>query len=171
MTDSALSPAATGVQAIGQAYAQGNAQAAFQAIDAYAGLSLAHTLCTVNRYDASAMRVVRLYSSNPQAYPPGGSKDKTGTAWGRHVLLEQQVFVGQGEDAIREFFNDHDAIRELGLKSVINVPVVYDGACLGTVNFLMPRAAVTQADIDAARLAALLALPAFQALQAAQPAA
>jgi GAF domain-containing protein len=158
-------PALAGVQAIVQAYAVADAAAAFQAIDAYARATLEHTLCTVNRYDAGAMRVVRLYSSNPEAYPPGGSKDKTGTPWGRHVLLEQRVFVGEGEDAIREFFNDHDAIRDLGLRSVINVPVVYDDVCLGTVNFLMPRPTVSDADIHAARLAGLLALPAFQALR------
>ncbi|CAB3733641.1 hypothetical protein LMG26689_04718 [Achromobacter animicus] len=165
MTDASPSPALAGVQAIARAYADGLPAAAFQAIDDYARLHLAHALCTVNRYDADAMRVVRLYSSNPQAYPPGGSKDKTGTAWGRQVLLEQRVFVGEGEAAIREFFNDHDAIRSLGLQSVINVPVAYDGVCLGTVNFLMPRPAVSDEDIHAARVAGLLALPAFQALQ------
>ncbi|MFD4841431.1 GAF domain-containing protein [Achromobacter sp. NPDC058515] len=160
-----LKPALAGIEAIAQAYAAADAQAALQAIDAYARAWLAHALCTVNRYDAQAMRVVRLYSSNPEAYPPGGSKDKTGTPWGRHVLLEQQVFVGEGEDAIREFFNDHDAIRDLGLRSVINVPVVHGGVCLGTVNFLMPRAQVSDADVHIARLAGLLALPAFQALR------
>ncbi|MGE8641164.1 MAG: GAF domain-containing protein [Achromobacter sp.] len=158
-------PAPSGVQAVARAYASADAAAALQAIDAYAHAALGHALCTVNRYDADAMRVVRLYSSNPQAYPPGGSKDKRGTPWGRHVLLEQQVFVGEGEAAIREFFNDHDAIRELGLQSVINVPVVYAGQCLGTVNFLMPRAQVSEADIDHARLAGLLSLPALLALR------
>ncbi|MNG32709.1 hypothetical protein D3C84_1187880 [compost metagenome] len=73
------------------------------------------------------------------------------------------MFVGEGEAAIREFFNDHDAIRELGLQSVINVPVVYDDVCLGTVNFLMPRPKVSDADVDNARLAGLLALPALLA--------
>ncbi|KGD89926.1 GAF sensor protein [Achromobacter sp. RTa] len=152
------------VQAIALAYAAADPAAAFRAIDGYAHASLAHALCTINRYDAGAMRVVRLYSSNPEAYPPGGSKDKAGTAWGRHVLQERRVFVGEGEDAIREFFDDHGAIRELGLRSVINVPVVYGEACLGTVNFLMPRAEVSDADVHAARLAGLLALPAFQEL-------
>ncbi|MBD9419951.1 GAF domain-containing protein [Achromobacter sp. ACM04] len=157
-------PAQAGVAAIARAYAAADPVAALRAIDAHAHAALAHTLCTVNRYDAQAMRVLRLYSSNPEAYPPGGSKDKSGTAWGRHVLLEQKLFVGEGEDAIREFFDDHDAIQRLGLRSVINVPVVYGGVCLGTVNFLMPRAAVSDADVQAAQLAGLLALPAFQAL-------
>lgn len=157
-------PAQAGVAAIARAYAAADPVAALRAIDAHAHAALAHTLCTVNRYDAQAMRVLRLYSSNPEAYPPGGSKDKSGTAWGRHVLLEQKLFVGEGEDAIREFFDDHDAIQRLGLRSIINVPVVYGGVCLGTVNFLMPRAAVSDADVQAAQLAGLLALPAFQAL-------
>jgi len=162
-----VTPALAGVDAVARAYAAADATAAFAAVDAYARASLEHTLCTVNRYDADAMRVVRLYSSNPEAYPPGGSKDKNGTPWGRHVLLEQRVFVGEGVAAIREFFNDHDAIRELGLQSVINVPVVYGDTCLGTVNFLMTRAQVSEADVEHARLAALLALPAFLVLRAA----
>ncbi|CAB3820136.1 GAF domain-containing protein [Achromobacter piechaudii] len=159
----AVTPAPAGVQAIALAYAVADTAAALAAIDAYAHASLGHALCTVNRFDADAMRVVRLYSSNPEAYPPGGSKDKRGTPWGQQVLVERRVFVGEGEAAIREFFNDHDAIRELGLQSVINVPVVYGQACLGTVNFLMPRPKVTDADVDNARLAALLALPALLA--------
>lgn len=157
-------PALAAVQAIARAYAAADPAAAFHAIDDYSRASLAHALCTINRYDAGAMRVVRLYSSNPEAYPPGGSKDKAGTAWGRHVLLERRVFIGEGEDAIREFFDDHRAIRELGLRSVVNVPVVYGETCLGTVNFLMPRAEVSDNDVHAARLAGLLALPAFQEL-------
>lgn len=142
------------------------ADAALTAIDKMARAALGHTLCTVNRYDADTMRVVRLYSSNPEAYPPGGSKDKLGTPWGRHVLLERRVFIGEGEQAIAEFFNDHEAIRKLGLQSVINVPVVYANECLGTVNFLMPRPTVSAANVDSAQLAALLALPAFLALRA-----
>ena len=98
-------PALAGAQAIAQAYAAADAAAAFRAIDAYAHASLAHALCTINRYDAGAMRVVRLYSSNPEAYPPGGSKDKAGTAWGRQRPAgKRRSLIGEGEDAIREFF-------------------------------------------------------------------
>ena len=57
---------------IEQAYADADPLAALAAIDAYAGAVLAHALFTVNRHDAARMRVVRLYSSNPSAYPPGG---------------------------------------------------------------------------------------------------
>ncbi|KAG1242793.1 hypothetical protein G6F65_022821 [Rhizopus arrhizus] len=60
-------PAPAGVQAVARAYATADAVAALQAIDAHARTALGHALCTVNRYDADAMRVVRRDSSNPQA--------------------------------------------------------------------------------------------------------
>ncbi|MEI2416578.1 GAF domain-containing protein [Orrella sp. JC864] len=149
------------VEALAGAMERGDGLAALAAIDSLAGAQLAHALFTVNRFDAPAMRVVRLYSSNPAAYPAGGSKDKRGTEWGRHVLLERRVFVGEGADAIRQAFDDHAAIAALGLRSVINVPVVLRQACLGTVNFLMRSEHVSAEQLGAARLAALHAVPAF----------
>ncbi len=139
--------------------------ALFGAIDRYLRPLLGHTLCTVNRYDAQRIAVVRLYSSDPKSYPPGGSKDKAGMPWGRHVLLERRVYVGEGETAIRESFDDHAAIVALGLKSVINVPVVAGDVCLGTLNLLMPVERVTPAMVGSARLGGLLAVPGFLALQ------
>ena len=149
------------VNGLACAYRQGEAAAIFAAVDAFAGPALNQALCTINRYDEPAQQVVRLYSSDPSAYPVGGSKNKAGTAWGRHVLHDQQVFVGEGCDAIRSFFDDHRAIQALGLQSVINVPVVYGGRCLGTVNYLMRTAQVTECMVRVARLAALLAVPGF----------
>ncbi|VFR27201.1 Bll5495 protein [plant metagenome] len=149
------------VTPLSAACAHGDAPALFAELDRRMHRSLGHLLCTVNQLDAGALRLHRLYSSNPEAYPPGGSKAKAGTDWGRHVLLEQRVFVGEGEAAIAQSFDDHAAIVALGLRSVINVPVVLAGDCLGTVNFLMADARVTDAKIEAARWAALLALPGF----------
>ncbi|ALM82658.1 hypothetical protein [Bordetella sp. N] len=139
--------------------------ALFGAVDRYLRPLLGHTLCTVNRFDAERIAVVRLYSSDPKSYPPGGSKDKAGMPWGRHVLLERKVYVGEGEAAIRESFDDHVAIASLGLKSVINVPVVTGDVCLGTLNLLMPAETVTPAMVASARLGALLAVPGFLGLK------
>ncbi len=147
------------VPGLAQAYAQGNCGAAMAAIDALARPVLDHRLCTINRFDSEGMRVVRLYSSNEQAYPPGGSKSKAGMPWGQHVLIEKRIFVGEGTTAIAHAFDDHAAIAALGLRSVINVPVVVQGVCLGTVNFLMTRAEVAPEHVRFAQLAALLTVP------------
>lgn len=152
------------IPALAEACAGEDPVALFAAVDACARPALGQTLCTVNRLDRERLALVRLYSSDPQAYPPGGSKDKRGTDWGRHVLLERRVFVGEGIEAIRQSFDDHRAIEALGLKSVINVPLVARGACLGTLNFLMPAAEVGADKIACARLSGLLALPGMMAL-------
>jgi GAF domain-containing protein len=152
-----------GVEAIAAACAGLDPAALFAAIDAYAKPVLRQKLCTVNRFDAARIAVVRLYSSDPVAYPPGGSKQKAGTRWGHHVLLERRVYVGEGEAAIRESFDDHAAILALGLKSVINVPVVAHGVCLGTLNMLMTTERVDAGQVAFARLAGLLAVPGFMA--------
>ncbi|HTK02393.1 MAG TPA: GAF domain-containing protein [Bordetella sp.] len=155
-----------GIDAIAAACAGTDPVALFAAIDAYAKPVLRQTLCTVNRFDAQRVAVVRLYSSDPVAYPPGGSKEKAGTRWGQHVLLDRRVYVGEGVDAIRESFDDHEAILALGLKSVINVPVVANDVCLGTLNMLMPADQIDGGLVAFARLAGLLAVPGFLALAA-----
>ena len=105
--------------------------------------AMGHRLCTAMRYDAGAMTVRRIYSSDEAAYPVGGAKPKRGTDWDRQVLLQAQVFVGEGEAAIRAHFADHALIAGLGLRSIVNVPVVLRGECRGTINFLWPELRVT----------------------------
>lgn len=131
------------------------------AVDALAQPVMSQALCTVNRFDAPLMQVVRLYSSQPGAYPPGGRKDKRGTAWGRQVLLERRMYVGEGAPAIQAAFDDHALIARLGLQSVVNVPVVFEERCLGTLNLLMTRATVAPPQLEFARLLGLLLLPVF----------
>ncbi|WP_439595375.1 GAF domain-containing protein [Falsiroseomonas sp.] len=110
--------------------------ALLRAADVVGRQAMGHRLCTAMRFDAAAMTVRRLYSSDAGSYPVGGAKPKRDTAWGRHVLLERRVFVGEGAAAITEFFDDHALILGLGLRSIVNVPILHGDACLGTVNFL-----------------------------------
>lgn len=146
-----------------QACASGDTQALFSAVDHGVRCALEQTLCTINRYDAQTDRLVRLYSSDPASYPIGGSKNKAGTDWGRHVLHGKQMFIGEGSDAIRQSFDDHATIQALGLQSVINVPIVFRDACLGTLNLLMPSKTVDAEMVKWARLAGMLVLPGFLA--------
>jgi GAF domain-containing protein len=131
------------------------------AIDAVAREATGHGLLTAMRFDAAAMTVQRIWSSMPEAYPVGGAKPKRDTAWGRQVLLEQRVFVGEGEAAIRAHFADHAVILGLGLRSIVNVPVVAGGACLGTLNILWSAERVAPEQVALARLLGLLAVVAW----------
>ncbi|HEX8168291.1 MAG TPA: GAF domain-containing protein [Beijerinckiaceae bacterium] len=129
------------------------------AIERVGAATIGQSLFTAMRFDEAAMEVERLYSSDPQAYPPGGRKKKRETAWGAHVLTGRRVFVGEGEEAIRAAFDDHPLILSLGLRSVVNVPVVVAGRCHGTLNFLCRRASLSQDDVATASLLALAAAP------------
>ena len=79
------------------------------------------------------------------------------------MLLQRQVFVGEGADAIRASFDDHAAIESLRLQSVVNVPVVFEQHCLGTLNLLMEAPTVSAGQAEFAQLLALLLLPVFLA--------
>jgi GAF domain-containing protein len=160
-----VTPLPPGVERVAQAAAASpfDAAALCAAIDAFVQPVTQHALFTINRLDASALRLTRVYSSDPVAYPPGGGKDKRGTPWGQQVLIDKQPFVGEGVQAIRAFFDDAAAIEALGLRSVLNVPVVEEGACLGTVNLLMRSDRVDGAVRSLGLLAALLAAPALRA--------
>jgi GAF domain-containing protein len=155
-------PLPQALDAVAEAYANGDAVVIFAALDRTTRPTIGHILCTANRYEPGEEKLFRLYSSNATAYSPGGSKSKGGTPWGEHVLHQRRVFIGEGEDALRRVFDDADTILSLGLRSVINVPVVFDDVCLGTFNFLMPQDTVLPLQMHWARLAGLLSVPAFK---------
>lgn len=110
--------------------------ALFAAINTVALRRLDATLVTAMRHDPDAVTVERIWSSNPRAYPVGGRKPKRDTGWSRKVLNEHQVLLSAGDQAVIETFDDHAIIFGLGLHSCVNVPLVRDGTCIGTLNLL-----------------------------------
>ena len=132
--------------------------ALFEAITQVAARRVGAGLVTAMRHDAAAATVERLYSSNPQAYPVGGRKTKRDTGWSRKVLAEHQLLLSAGDDGIRESFEDHAVIFGLGLHSCVNVPLVSEGRCIGTLNVLAARAAWSAEEIAVVRALGLAAL-------------
>jgi hypothetical protein len=136
-----------------------------RAVDEVGRVAMDHALFTAMVFDAAEMAVERIYSSDAAAYPLGGRKPKRDTSWGRHVLVERRIYVGEGEAAIREAFADHDLILSLGLRAVVNMPVVFAGEYLGTLNFLWRRSSVRANDVALAHVFALTAAVGFAALR------
>lgn len=128
-----LDALATFTRLVGEATTDSDA---FQAADRAAGQLIGHRLCTIMAFHADAMEVERCYSSNPEAYPAGGRKQKRDTDWGRHVLQEGQHYIGYEAADIRRHFNDHELIDSLGLRSILNIPVRCHGKTIGTLNLL-----------------------------------
>ena len=126
-------------------------------IDQIAMAKLDRELLTINIFHPQQMELERLFSSNPEAYPPGGRKKKKGTSWGQHVLINKEIFIGEGTEAIKQSFDDHETITRLGLQSVMNIPITSESVCLGTLNILMKHPRIQPEHIETARhLGALL---------------
>lgn len=107
-----------------------------RALETLAGETIGHRLFTVMRFDSDRSEVQRIYSNMPSVYPAGGRKQKKATAWASHVLGEMKVFRGTGPADIRSAFDDHETILGLGLGSVLNIPIGFNGRCQGTMNLL-----------------------------------
>jgi GAF domain-containing protein len=106
----------------------------FRAIDEAARETVGHVLFTLLYVDGED--VARVYSNRPEEYPVSGRKPMGPTPWGDLVLKRRQNYLGRDKEGIRWAFFDHALIESMGLGSVINVPVVYDDACIGTMNLL-----------------------------------
>ena len=122
-------------------------------------------LLTVNRVaerphgDSADFQLQRAWSSNPVDYPVGGRKRKTPTPWTQQLLVRGEVFVGEGEGAIAAVFDDSARIMGLGLRSVVNVPLLAGTECQATFNVLGGQARWQREDVAAIRLLAMLAKP------------
>lgn len=125
--------------------------ALFDRLAREAETSIRCRLFTITAFDAGAMSVERIYSTDPSVYPVGGRKPKRDTEFGRRVLVEGRPLVCEGDDAIARVFDDHATIRSLGLHASINAPVVAAGGrVVGVLNALTTSERVDTAQLDAA---------------------
>jgi len=133
----------------------------FRAVEALSAATIGHRLFTIMRFDALRSEVERVHTSLPSAYPVGGRKQKPESAWSNRLLRDRQVFLAAGPDDIRAAFDDHATILGLGLGSILNVPVVFDGHCIGTMNLCHRAGWYTADDEQAGRLLAAFLVPAL----------
>nr|WP_255662792.1 GAF domain-containing protein [Acidovorax sp. D4N7] len=104
-------------------------------------------LLTVNHVEwpaagkqAEIIDLQRIWSSRPAEYPVAGRKRKQLTPWTRQLLLSSEIFIGEGPEALAQVFDDNRLILSMGLRSVMNVPLVgADGRCFATFNVLGPQ--------------------------------
>jgi len=139
----------------------GQPDALFGALDAALGAVLGHRLFTLMRYHADSGDCERIYTTHPVPYPVGGRKPLNPTAWTDRVLRAQQPYLGRTLADVRAVFFDHALIASLGCGSVLNLPVVWDGRPLGTINLLHEEGWYDESDAPIGLLFAALAIPGF----------
>jgi hypothetical protein len=133
----------------------------FQALDRAMQAVIGHKLFTVLLHHGGARESERRYTNQPAAYPVGGRKPVTASAWTERLFAERKPYIGRSAEDIRAVFFDHELILSLGCASVLNVPVVWNGRTLGTINLLHEAAWYDDADVPVAQTFAALATPAL----------
>lgn len=136
----------------------------YAAMEEVCGALVGHRLFTLLYVDGA--EVARVHSSRPAEYPVSGRKTMGPTPWGAHVLAGRKPFLGRDVAAIRWAFFDAPLIESMGLGSVINVPVVYDGVTIGTMNLLDAEFRYRETDVAPVLRLAPLLVPAFLAARA-----
>ena len=137
----------------------GQPEAMYRALDGVFQQAVGHVLYTLLVVEGG--EVARVHSNRPAEYPVAGRKPMGPTPWGAHVIHGMKPYLGRDVAAIRWAFFDHALIEGMGLGSTLNLPVVYDGACLGTVNLLHEEHHYREEHVARAAALAPLLVPAF----------
>jgi hypothetical protein len=128
-------------------------RAIFAALEALTAETVGVKLFTAMTHDTAAMRSIRVYSGNEEAYPVEGWKPLRPGLWYETVIVGQRLFSAATIDEIAVVFPDYPLIRSLGCESALNLPVVFAGRVIGTLNLLHEAGYYTPARIaDAAGL-------------------
>jgi GAF domain-containing protein len=139
----------------------GQPEPVFRALERAMGAVIGHKLFTVLLHYPQARESERRYTNQPAAYPVGGRKPVTASAWTERLFVERRPYIGASAEDIRTAFFDHQLILSLGCASVLNVPVVWDGRTLGTINLLHEAGWYDEGDVPVAQTFAALAAPAL----------
>ncbi len=133
--------------------------AAWAAIDALVTRLYDRRLFTALNHLAATAEVERLYSSNTDAYPVGGRKQKKDTHWGKKTLDEGELYICHNAADIERTFFDHALIFSLGVGGMVNVPVMLGGRCIASLSISAGNDRFSQADAPALAIIAALTVP------------
>lgn len=106
-------------------------------------------LFTISIQDEGKAVAWRAYTSHPKEYPVSGTKPVHKDGWYDEVMVRHRTFVANTPAEFALYFFDHALITSLGLGSCINVPVVWNGHVIGTVNLLAEAGHFTPARVTA----------------------
>ena len=115
---------------------KGQPQHVFEALETLVDTTIGVKLFTLMQIDNERGVAYRNYTNHPDAYPTKGEKPIEQNAWFDHVQIKQKTFVANSIDEIAAVFPDFELIQSLGCESCLNLPIVVNGAVIGTLNCL-----------------------------------
>lgn len=135
----------------------------FESLSKLIGDLIAHKLFTLTVIHPFEAKVIRLYSSEEGDYALEDSKPILNNAWTTQVISKRDVFSASSINQLKPFFPDYQKIADMGLGSVINLPICWHGECIGTINLLDIEGAYVKPKLEEILSCAQLAAPVFNA--------
>jgi hypothetical protein len=137
----------------------GQPDAIFAAIDKALAGCVGHTLFTITLHHPALNESERFYSNMPQVYPVGGRKTAADAKAMRQILDHGTPYIARTREDVIGNFADHAVILSLGCESALNMPIVWNGRTLGSMNLLHTANWYGEADLPLVGLFAALAVP------------
>lgn len=123
----------------------------FKALEQLVDDTIGVKLFTLMEIDHSRGVAWRNYTNMPQAYPTNGEKPIQDNEWTEQVQIRQETFVANSIEEIAAVFPDYELIQSLGCESCLNLPIVVNGAVIGTLNCLHDAGHYTPERVHAAQ--------------------
>ncbi|MEV6349148.1 DMT family transporter [Actinoplanes sp. NPDC051851] len=112
-------------------------------------------LATVSLWRPGSRDLVRVYTSMPEVYRPGGVSAGLGDDWIEQCVVRQESYLADDPgDLASDAFEHHGTLAALRLGAAINAVVVHDGRFLGCLNLLHSPGSYTPDDLHHADAAA-----------------
>lgn len=110
---------------------------AFEDLERVYAHAVGHKLLTVLTIDVPRSLNRRVHSSNPVAYPRGGTKPlRTDSEFYRTIVVGGTPRLCATPQACRDAFPDYPIFEALGCGSAVNIPVIAGGITIGSINVL-----------------------------------
>ncbi len=91
---------------------------------------------TVLTLDYKTGEARRIFSSIPDVFPLFGTKQIPTGQWTNLVVIQRIPAIFIGNEQIQSTFADHEQILAHGIRSVLNIPIISDELCVGSINCL-----------------------------------
>ncbi|MCA8119075.1 GAF domain-containing protein [Burkholderia cepacia] len=131
------------------------------AMDRAIEISVGRKVLTVLIVHAERGIVERVFSNVHASYTAGGRKRIDSAPRLQTVLATRQPFIGRNKDEILANFTDAQEILATGCSSIMNVPVLWKGSVVATVNLLHTENYFQSEHIPIVQCLAQAALPAL----------
>lgn len=136
-------------------------QATLATLDAVLERLVGRKLLTVLTVFPADGLVERSYSNLPDHFDIGGYKRIDQAPRLGKVLASRQPFIGRTRREIEANYPDAEAIFATGCASILNMPVIWQGNVVATVNLLHDEGFYDDAHLPIVRCLSQAALPAF----------